>query len=108
MYVVNPKYNKQILDKLSAQENKDFVQALNKMLSIYEHPFINKETDKIEQYNMVLKVALDKKSNIIEVIYQGMKEWPIKQKKYKTKAEKFSKPDAERMLKLLIDKQIIK
>lgn len=108
VYAVNPKYSKEILNKLSAQENKEFVQAINRMLCIYEHPFINKETDKIELYNTVLKVALDKSTTDIKVIYQGMKDWKIKQTGYKTKAEKFTKPDAGRMLKLLIEKKILK
>lgn len=107
VYAVNPKYSKQVLDKLSAPENKEFIQAINRMLSIYEHPFINKETDKIELYNTVLKVALDKNTRDINNIYQGMKDWKINQTKYKTKAEKFSKPDAERMLKLLVEKKIL-
>ncbi|MEJ5993389.1 restriction endonuclease subunit S [Pedobacter sp. Du54] len=107
VYAVNPKYSKQVLDKLSATENQEFVQAINRMLSIYEHSFINKETDKIELYNTVLKVALDKNTRDIDSIYQGMEDWKINQTKYKTKAEKFSKLDAERMLKLLMGKKIL-
>ena len=107
VYAVNPQYSKQILDKLSAPENKEFIEAINRMLSIYEHPFINKETDKIELYNTVLKLALDKNTRNINNIYQGMKNWTINQAKYKTKAEKFSKSDAERMLKLLMEKKIL-
>jgi type I restriction enzyme S subunit len=107
VYAVNPKYRKEILSKISAQENREFVHAINRMLSIYEHPFINKETDKIELYNTVLKVALDKNTTDIGVIYQGMKDWEIKQTGYKTKAEKFNKPDTEKMLKLLIEKGVL-
>jgi type I restriction enzyme, S subunit len=107
VYTVNPKYSKQVLDKLSAPENKEFLKAINRILSIYEHPFINKETDKIELYNTVLKVALDENTRDIEIIYKGMKNWKIKQERYKTKAEKFNKLDAERMLKLLMEKKIL-
>lgn len=108
VYTVNPKYSKQVLDKISAPENKEFVNALNRMLSIYEHPFINKETDKIELYNTVLKIALDNSTVDIDNIYHGMEDWKINQAKYKTKAEKFIKSDAEKMLKLLIEKKILK
>lgn len=108
VYTVNPKYSKQVLDKISAPENKEFVNALNRMLSIYEHPFINKETDKIELYNTVLKIALDNSTVDIDNIYHGMEDWKINQAKYKTKAEKFIKSDAEKMLKLLIGKGILK
>lgn len=107
VYAVNPKYNKQVLDSLLAPENKDFIQVINRMLGIYEHPFINKETDKIELYNTVLKVALDKNTRDIDSIYQGMKDWRINQIKYKTKAEKFGKADAKIMLKLLMEKKIL-
>ena len=106
VYVVNSKYSKQVLDKISAPENKEFVKAISDMLSIYEHPLINKETDKIELYNTVLKVALDKNTTNIEVIYKGMKDWKIKQAGYKTKAEKFSRADSEKILKLLMAKKI--
>jgi len=107
VYAVNPKYNKQVLNSLLAPENKDFIQAINRMLGIYEHPFINKETDKIELYNTVLKVALDKNTRDIDSVYQGMKDWKINQAKYKTKAEKFSKDNAKTMLKLLIENKIL-
>lgn len=107
VYVVNPEYNKPILEKLTSPENKEFVQAIKRMLSIYEHPFINKETDKIELYNTVLKVALDKNTLKIDEIYQGMKDWPIKQAKFKTKAEKFTKENSKSMLNLLIEKGIL-
>lgn len=107
VYAVNPKYSKQVLDKLSAPENKEFIHAINRMLGIYEHGFINKETDKIELYNTVLKVALDKNTRDIDDIYQGMKDWKINQAKYKTKAEKFSKVNAKTMLKLLIENKIL-
>lgn len=108
VYTVNPKYSKQVLDKISAPDNKEFVHALNRMLSIYEHPFINRETDKIELYNTVLKIALDNSTVDIDNIYHGMEDWKINQAKYKTKAEKFTKSDAEKMLKLLIEKKILK
>ena len=103
VYTINPKYNSQILDKLTALENKGFVHAINRMLSIYEYPFINRETDKIELYNTVLKLSLDRNTKDIEIIYQGMKEWKINQTKYKTKAEKFSKDNSKKMLDLLVD-----
>jgi type I restriction enzyme S subunit len=107
VYIVNPKYSKQVLNKLSAPENKAFVQVIDNMLSIYEQPFINKETDKIELYNTVLKVAIDKRTTDINVIYHGMKNWKINQPTYKTKAEKFSKSESEKMLQLLIEKGIL-
>ncbi|RFS20025.1 restriction endonuclease subunit S [Chitinophaga silvatica] len=107
VYIVNPKYSKQVLNKLSAPENRGFVKAIENMLSIYEQPFINKETDKIELYNTVLKVAIDKRTTDINVIYQEMKNWKINQPIYTTKAEKFSKSDSGKMLKLLIEKGIL-
>lgn len=107
VYTVTKKHQKQVLNKLTAPENKSFVQTLDTLLSIYEHPFINKETDKIELFNTVLKVALDKKCKDLDTIYQGMKDWKIKQEKFKTKAEKFSKPEVEQMLKLLIVKKVL-
>lgn len=107
IYAINDKFKKQILDKLSDLENKDFVQRFDKLLGIYEHQFINKETDKIELFNTVLKVAIDQKSQEIDVIYQGMMEWKIKQDRFKTKAEKFSKTDVQKMLKLLIAKNML-
>ena len=88
---------------MSNPKNKSFVRAVNEVLDIYELPFINKETDKIELLNTVAKLIIDTKSTDLEIIYTAMQKWEIKQNGFKTKAEKFSKPDTKKMIGLIED-----
>ncbi|MFM9400477.1 hypothetical protein ACKLNQ_00870 [Myroides odoratimimus] len=82
--------------------------AINNLLQIYSLPFINKETDKIELFNTVLKIYVDLKTTNVDFVYQAMKDWKIKQAGFKSKAEKFSKEDTEKMIELLLNKGVIK
>lgn len=82
--------------------------AINNLLQIYSLPFINKETDKIELFNTVLKIYADLKTTNVDFVYQAMKDWKIKQAGFKSKAEKFSKEDTEKMIELLLNKGVIK
>ncbi|MEK6507512.1 hypothetical protein [Myroides sp. C4067] len=82
--------------------------AINNLLQIYSLPFINKETDKIELFNTVLKIYADLKTTNVDFVYQAMKDWKIKQSGFKSKAEKFSKEDTEKMIELLLNRGVIK
>ncbi|AJA69992.1 MULTISPECIES: hypothetical protein [Myroides] len=82
--------------------------AINNLLQIYSLPFINKETDKIELFNTVLKIYADLKTTNVDFVYQAMKDWKIKQAGFKSKTEKFSKEDTEKMIELLLNKGVIK
>ncbi|EHO12683.1 hypothetical protein [Myroides odoratimimus] len=82
--------------------------AINSLLQIYSLPFINKETDKIELFNTVLKIYADLKTTNVDFVYQAMKDWKIKQTGFKSKAEKFSKEDTEKMIELLLNRGVIK
>lgn len=101
VFIINPLKLKEVLDALSNPKNKSFVRAVNEVLDIYELPFINKETDKIELLNTVAKLIIDSKSKDLETIYTGMLKWEIKQNGFKTKAEKFSKSDTQKMINLI-------
>ncbi|WP_396147367.1 restriction endonuclease subunit S [Flavobacterium sp.] len=101
VFIINPSKQKEVLDALSNPKNKSFVRAVNEVLDIYELPFINKETDKIELLNTVAKLIIDTKSTDLEIIYAGMQKWEIKQNGFKTKAEKFSKPLTKKMIALI-------
>lgn len=108
VYIIKPEYSDQLNQEILKGSNKPFLDGLNKVLKLYELPFINKETDKIELLNTVLKVSLDKKTAKVEEIYQAMKEWRIDQKNtFKTKADKFSFENTEIMLRLLIKNGIL-
>ncbi|MGS4346280.1 restriction endonuclease subunit S [Myroides odoratus] len=108
VFAINPSKEKEILDIISNKENKDFVIAINELLQIYSLPFIGKKTDMMELFNTVLKIYADLRITNIDIIYQAMKDWKVKQTGFKTKAEKFSKEDTEKMIKLLQSKNIIK
>lgn len=101
VFIVNPSKEKEVLDALSNPKNKQFVRAVNEVLDIYELPFINKETDKIELLNTVAKLIIDYKTSDLDKIYKGMQDWEIKQIGFKTKAEKFSKKDTEKIIGLI-------
>lgn len=101
VFIVNPSKEKEVLDALSNPQNKQFVRAVNEILDIYELPFINKETDKIELLNTVAKLIIDYKTSDLDKIYKGMQDWEIKQVGFKTKAEKFSKKDTEKIIGLI-------
>ncbi len=101
VFIINPSKQKDVLDALSNPKYKSFVRAVNEVLDIYELPFINKETDKIELLNTVAKLIIDSKSTDLEIIYAEMQKWEIKQNGFKTKAEKFSKPLTKKMIALI-------
>lgn len=101
VFIINPSKENEVLNALSNPKNKQFVRAVNEVLDIYELPFINKETDKIELLNTVAKLIIDTKSTDIEIIYAGMQKWEIKQNSFNTKAEKFSKTDTKKMIELI-------
>jgi len=101
VFIIKPSKEKEVLDALSNPKNKQFVKAVNGVLDIYELPFINKETDKIELLNTVAKLIIDYKTSDLEKIYTGMQNWEIKQNGFKTKAEKFTKTDTRKMIGLI-------
>jgi type I restriction enzyme S subunit len=101
VFIIKPSKEKEVLEALSNSKNKQFVRAVNGVLDIYELPFINKETDKIELLNTVAKLIIDYKTSDLEKIYTGMQNWEIKQNGFKTKAEKFTKTDTRKMIGLI-------
>ncbi|MFC4477325.1 restriction endonuclease subunit S [Flavobacterium chungangensis] len=107
VFIIKPSKEKEVLDALSNPKNKDFVRGINKVLDIYEMSFINKETDKIELLNTVAKLIIDTKSTDLEIIYNGMQKWQIKQNGFKTKAEKFSKTDTKKMISLIENLELV-
>lgn len=108
VYEIEPSKKNEILNVLSSAENKDFVSSINKLIDLYRQPFINKETNKMELLNTVLKIYSDLKTTDIEIIYQAMKDWKIKQTGFNTKAEKFSKEDTEQIIELLLRNNILR
>ena len=107
VYEIEPSKKNEILNVLSSAENKDFVSSINKLIDLYKQPFINKETNKMELLNTVLKIHSDLKTTDIEIIYQAMKDWKIKQTGFNTKSEKFSKQDTKQMIELLQNNGVI-
>lgn len=112
VFIVKPSKQKEVLDSIYKPENRNFVNAVKAVLDIYELPFINKGTDKIELLNTVSKVIQDHQSSDIGVVYQGMKDWKINQGNLKCKADKFSMPETTKMIKLIqnkgLDKKLLK
>ncbi|QKJ65147.1 hypothetical protein HQN62_06750 [Flavobacterium sp. M31R6] len=80
---------------------------MNQVLKIYNHPFINKETEKIELLNTVSKMVLDLQTIDLESIYKSMQNWEINQNGYKTKADKFNKFDTNKMIDIIVGLKLI-
>lgn len=107
VYEIEPSKKNEIINILSSSENKNFVSSINRLINLYRLPFINKETNKMELLNTILKIYSDLKTIDIEIIYQAMKDWKIKQTGFNTKAEKFSKEDTAMMIELLVRNNVL-
>lgn len=108
VFAIDANHQKELNKAIASEDNKGYVDAIKKLLSIYQHPFINKETDKIELLNTVTKLILDLKTTDLNKIYTAMGKWKIEQKEFKTKAAKFTKPNTKRMLEVMEEKGLIK
>ncbi len=92
---------------ISQKENKDFVSAVDNVLNIYKNPIINKETYRIELFNTTLKLISDLQTTDFTKIYKGFVNWKItNDKKYNTKAERFKKPTAQKMLVFIVSEKL--
>lgn len=107
VFTIRSEKEKEVLAALNNPENKDFLKSINHVLKIYNHPFINKETEKIELLNTVSKVILDIQSTDLESIYKSMQIWEINQNGYKTKADKFNKFDTNRMIEIIVGLKLV-
>lgn len=101
VFTVSSSYKKEVLNAISDNDNIDFILSVNQVLDIYTSPFIGKQTDKIELLNTVTKLIIDLQTSDVNTIYDGMKDWTIKQETFKTKADKFSITDTRKTIELL-------
>ncbi|WP_159637957.1 restriction endonuclease subunit S [Sphingobacterium composti Ten et al. 2007 non Yoo et al. 2007] len=99
---IEQQHNSALLDAFSTPIYKDYIQSLTNLLEIYSLPIIGKKSDQIELFNTVLKIMNDLSVTDIETIYGAMENWEIEQKGYKTKAEKFSRIETEKILELIV------
>ncbi len=107
VFLINNSKEKEVLEALSNPDNKEFVDALNEVLRIYQTPLINKETENIELLNTVSKVILDKQTIDLDGVYTGMEDWEINQNGFKTKAHKFTKGKTKRMIDLIVKLELL-
>jgi type I restriction enzyme, S subunit len=92
---------------MSQKVNKDFLTAVDTVLNIYKSEIINKKTYRIELFNTTLKLISDLQTIDFSKIYTGFENWKIKNdKKYTTKAERFKKPSAQKMLEFIVGKKL--
>lgn len=111
VYEVKASKHQEVLSLLNAPENASFVQAVDELIQVYKMPLVNAKTDQIELLNTVCKSILDTQSTELDTIYGYMEFWTIKQEGFNTKAEKFSRPETDKMLELVLklgwDKELI-
>lgn len=101
VFDISSTHKKAVLNAISDKANLNFVLAVNQILDIYTSPFIGKHTDKIELLNTVTKLIIDLQTTNANTIYQGMKNWIIKQQDFNTKADKFNITDTTKCIELL-------
>lgn len=96
----NYKHIKEVSDwmKLDDDYNKNFVNQVNNMLSIYEKPLINKNMDRIELLNTVLECMNVLETDNFEIIWKKMERWKMQEDNYKTKSEKFREDETRMMI----------
>jgi type I restriction enzyme S subunit len=101
VFTISPTHKKAVLNALSDKANQHFVMAVNSILDLYSSPFIGKHTDKIELLNTVTKLIIDLQTTDVNLVYEGMKKWTIKQQGFNTKADKFNITDTKKTIELL-------
>ncbi|MEM7487144.1 MAG: hypothetical protein AAF348_18205 [Bacteroidota bacterium] len=106
VFIIKSTKKQEVKNAIFHSQMKHFISDINRVLDIYELPFINKETDKIELLNSITKLIIDLNTYDLDNIYDAMTNWNIKQDKYKTKADKFSRLDAQKMIRLIKNLEI--
>ncbi|RZK50096.1 MAG: hypothetical protein EOO99_02605 [Pedobacter sp.] len=99
---IEPKQEATLQDAFSNPVYKGYIHSLTQLSEIYSLPIIGTKSDQIELFNTVLKIMNDLGTDKIDEIYASMENWEIQQKGYKSKAEKFSKIETEKILKLIV------
>ncbi|WP_437397205.1 restriction endonuclease subunit S [Flagellimonas lutimaris] len=89
---------KEVLDWTNQKENKEFVEQVNAMLDLYEKPLINKDMDRIELFNTVLKCIKVLETDSLQSIRNKMAQWPMEEGGYRSKAEKFNENETLYMI----------
>ncbi|REC59501.1 hypothetical protein DRF65_25810 [Chryseobacterium pennae] len=103
---VDPEQNSTVLAAFSNPVYTDYIHSLTQLLEIYSLPIIGKKSEQIELFNTVLKIVNDLNITDINTIYSTMEKWEIEQKGFKTKAEKFSKLQTEKILLFIKNLQL--
>ena len=111
IYKVKPERQQEVLKALNSPDHFSFVEALNELIEVYKNKFINGATDRVELLNTVCKAITDTQSTLGNTIYGYMQEWEIRQKGFKTKADKFTQSETFAMIQLVVqlgwDKELI-
>ncbi|GAA3623005.1 restriction endonuclease subunit S [Flavivirga jejuensis] len=103
IYEVKNNKQQEVLNALNKPENASFIESIDELLRVYQNDLIKGSTDRIELLNTVWRAIKDTKSLIGNVVYKYLEEWEIKQGAYKTKADKFTKPETFAMITLIKD-----
>jgi type I restriction enzyme S subunit len=86
--------------------NSSFVESARAIVSLYNHPLILNNLERIELLNTVYRCMQKLGASDFNSIYQAMREWPMQEQGYANKAEKF-KPEETRHMILFIKDEIL-
>lgn len=107
IFAVKQEAENVVTNAINDKANAAFIKAINTVLDIYILPIINKETQKIELFNTTLKLISDLQTINFNKIYDGFKNWKIKNDtKHKTKADRFKPATAKAMLEFIIAEKL--
>lgn len=107
VYRVKPEAKKEIQNWINSEQNRSYINSLNHILSIYQEPFIKNDIYKIELLNTVYRCMTKLESDDLSAIRSAMKHWPMIERRYKNKAEKFSEKVTRKMIDFIKKKKLI-
>jgi len=107
VYRVKPEAKKVVQNWINLNENRSYITSINQILLIYQDTFINNDIYKIELLNTVYRCMSKFKSDDLSAIRRAMEDWPMIERKYKNKAEKFSERITAKMIDFIKKNQLI-
>lgn len=107
VYRVKPEAKKELQTWIRLEENQDYIQSLRGLLTIYQEPFIKNDIYKIELLNTVYRCMSKLHTDNLDAIRSAMQNWPMIERKYKNKAEKFNESVTKKMIDFIRKKQLI-
>ena len=83
---------------MQAPQNRSFVESTRAIVSMYSHRLIENDLDRIELLNTVYRCMQKLGTSDFDLIYNEMRQWPMKEDGFANKAEKFKPEETRHMI----------